>query len=54
MNNTITSYMLFELNYDFYARAIYKEDIDPYSKLILADKLKNELKELIIICKKKF
>ena len=50
--NTSTGHTLFELNYGFYLRMSYKEDVDPRSQSKLADELLAELRELMIVCRK--
>ena len=52
--NTSTSYTSFELNCGFYFQASYKEDVNPRSQLKSVNKLANELKELMAICKENF
>lgn len=47
--NASTSYMFFELNYDYQPYVSYKKDIDPYFKSKLADDLASELKKLIVL-----
>ncbi len=49
--NASTGHMLFKLNYGFYLRAFYKEDVDPRSQSKSADKLVTELRELMAVCK---
>lgn len=48
--NTNIGHSLCELNYGFYPQVLYKKDINPYSKYCFANKLVEELKELIKIC----
>ena len=50
--NASTDHTPFELNCKYHLRVFYKEDIDPYSKSKLADKLSAKLKELMTICQK--
>ena len=51
-NNTInatTDYMPFQVNYGYYPRILYKEEVNPYSKSKSADKLLAKLRGLMII-----
>ena len=48
--NTITGHTFFELNYGYYSRMLYKEDVNSRSQSKSADKLSKELRELMIIC----
>ena len=48
--NASTGQTLFELNCKYYSWLSYKENISPYFKSKLADKLLAELRELMIIC----
>ena len=51
-NNTkhaSTGYTLFELNCGYHPRVSYKEDIDPRSRSKAADKLTEELRNLIVV-----
>ena len=48
--NVSTGHMLFELNFGYYFRVSYKEDINPRSQSKSADKLSAELRELRIVC----
>ena len=50
IKNTSTSYTLFELNYGYYPRILFKEDIDPYSISCSVNKLAEELRESLEIC----
>ena len=47
--NASTGHTFFELNYGYHLWILYKEDIDPYLKSKLVDKLSIELKKLMII-----
>ena len=49
--NTSTNHIPFELNYGFYSKAFYKEDVDPRSQSKSANKLGTKLKELMTIYK---
>ena len=49
--NASSGYTPFELNYGYYFRMSYKDNIDPCSKSKSADKLLIELGELIIVCR---
>lgn len=48
-NNASTGHTLFELNYGYYLRVLFKKDVNPRSKSCFANKLAEELKELIEI-----
>ena len=48
--NASTGYTLFELNYGYYLKVLFKEDVDPRSKSCSANKLAEKLRELIEIC----
>ena len=48
--NANTGYTPFKLNYSFYPRVFFKDDIDPCSKSRFANKLAKELKKLMDIC----
>ena len=48
--NTSTGYTLFVLNCGYHLQMSYVEEVDPYSKSKLADKLSAELRELMIVC----
>lgn len=48
--NTSTGSTPFELNYGYYIRVLFKEDVDFYSRSCFANKLAEELKELMEIC----
>ena len=48
--NASTGYTPFELNYDYYPRVSYKENIDPRSQSKSADELLAEFRELMIVC----
>ncbi len=50
--NTNTGHTFFELNCDFYLWTSYKKDIDPCFQSKSVNKLANEFKELITICRK--
>ncbi len=50
INNTSTGHILFKLNCRFYFQILFKEDVNPHSRSYLANKLADELKELIEIC----
>ncbi len=45
-----TSYTLFELNCGYHLRIFFEEDVDPCSRSCFANKLAEELTELIEIC----
>ena len=48
--NASTDHTPFKLNCGFHPRVFFKDDVDPRSKSHLADKLANELRELMEIC----
>ena len=48
--NTSTGHMPFKLNYGFYPRVFFKDNINPYSRSCSANELAKKLKELIDIC----
>ncbi len=47
--NGSISHNPFELNYKFYPQVLFKEDVKPYFKSHLANKLVDELRKLIKI-----
>lgn len=47
--NTSTGHTLFELNSWFYLLVSFKEDLNPYSRSHMANKLADKLKDLIEI-----
>lgn len=47
--NASTGHISFELNCYYYPCVSYKKDINPYSKSKSADKISNEIRELMII-----
>ena len=54
-NNTkyaITGYTLFELNYAYYPRISYKEDVDPHSRCKAADELTEKLRNFMAAWRK--
>ncbi len=50
VKNANTDHILFELNCGFYLRVLFQEDVNPYSRFRLANKLVNKLWKLIKIC----
>ena len=48
--NASTGHTPFELNCGYHPRISYEEEVDPHSKLKLADKLSAKLRELMIVC----
>ena len=48
--NASTNHTPFELNYGYYLRVFFEEDIDPHSKSRSANKLAEKLRELMKIC----
>ena len=50
--NASTGHTSFELNYGYYPRRLYEEEVDPHSQSKSADELAEELRELMIVyCK---
>ncbi len=52
--NTSTGHTPFKLNCDYHSRVFFKEDIDPYLRSCSANKLAEELRELIEVCCQNF
>ena len=52
--NASTGHTSFKLNCSYHLCMSYKENIDPCSKLKLANKLLNEVQKLILVCHKNF
>ena len=52
VKNASIGYTPFKLNYDYYSKALFKEDTDLCFKSKSADKLLVEFQELIIVCRK--
>ena len=50
--NASTGHPTFKLNCGYYPQMLYKEKVDPCSQSKLADKLSEELRELMIVCHK--
>lgn len=50
--NASTDHIPFELNYGYFSRVFYEENINPYSKLKAANKLLTKFQKLIIVYKK--
>ncbi len=48
--NVSTGHTLLELNCGYYAKVLFKEDIDPYSRSCSANKLAEELRKLVEVC----
>ena len=48
--NTSIGHSLFKLNYGYYPRVSFEEDVDPRLKSCFANKLIEELRKLIEIC----
>ncbi len=46
-NNTSTGHTPFKLNFGYYLKVSFKEDVNPHSKSRSADKLAEELRELM-------
>ena len=53
VKNASTGHTSFKLNCGYHPQASYKKDVNPCSQSKLVDKLANELRELIAVCKKK-
>ena len=49
--HTSTGYTPFKLNCGYHSRVSYEENVDPHSRSKAADKLTEELKNLIAACK---
>ena len=48
--NASTNHIPFQLNYSYYPRMLFEEDIDPHSKSRSVDKRVGELRELMEVC----
>ncbi len=48
--NASTGHTLFELNCVYHPRVSFKEDVDPHSRFCFANKLAEELRELMEVC----
>ncbi len=48
--NASTGHTPFKLNYGYYPRVSFKEDVDPHSRSRSANKLAKELKEVMEVC----
>ncbi len=48
--NASTGYTLLELNCGYHPRVFFKEDVDPHLRSYSANKLAEELRELIEVC----
>lgn len=53
IQNTITVYIFFKLNYGYYLHVFFKKNFNSFFKSKSADKLLVDQKELIIIYRKK-
>lgn len=49
--NASIDYTSFKLNYGYHPKVFFKENIDPYSRSRSANKLAEELKELMKVCR---
>ena len=49
--NASTGHTPFELNYGYYLRILYKEEVDSCSKSKSADELSADLRELMFVCR---
>lgn len=47
--NASIGYIFFKFNYSYYFYILYKENLDPYSKLKMINKLASKLKDLITL-----
>ena len=52
IKNVSTSHTPFKLNYGYHSYMSYKNNIDPHSRLKLAEELLGELQKLMSICRK--
>ena len=52
--NASTGHMPFELNCGYHPQILYKDEVDPRSQSKSADKLAEELRELMIVCLENF
>ncbi len=50
IKNVNTSHILFELNYGYYLKVSFKEDVNLHSRSHSANELAEELRELMEIC----
>ena len=48
--NASTNCTLFELNYSYYSRVLFKKDIDPHLRSHFANELAEKLRKLIEVC----
>ncbi len=48
--NANTGHIPFELNYSYYPRVFFEEDVNPRSRFRFANELTKELRELIEVC----
>lgn len=51
VKNTSISHIFFELNCDYYPRASYEKDVNPYSQSKFANTIATELQKQIVVCK---
>ena len=49
--NTSINHIPFKLNYGYYPRMSYEEEVDPHSKSKSVDELSARLRELMIVCR---
>ncbi len=52
--NASTGHTLFKLNYCYYPKVSFKEDVDPCSRSRSANKLAEDLRELVEVCYQNF
>ena len=50
IKNASIGHTLFEYNYDYHPKVLFKEDVDPCLKSCSTDKLDEKLRELIEVC----
>ncbi len=50
IKNASTDHIPFKLNYSYYPRIFFEEDVDPCSRSCSTNKLAEELRELIKVC----
>ena len=48
--NASTGHISFKLNYGYHFRMLYEEKVDPRSQSKSADKLSEQLRELMVVC----
>ena len=48
--NASTSHTSLKFNYGYHSKVLFKKNVDPHSRFRSADKLAEELRELIEVC----